>query len=157
VLGIAQTTQPAPPTGMDNERVDREMQRLLRAGGPPPGRPLQPVRDEPTVDKTSGPGAVAPGAPTTSVMREGSLIVDRMGRITRTADGQHLEFTFESDGKSMRDAPVLLLPNLKLMAVEDELSRTSRDLRFRITGIVTEYRGRDYVLLEKVVIDPQSS
>lgn len=54
----------------------------------------------------------------------------------------------------MKDPPVLILPNLKLMAMENAVSSANRDLRFRVTGMVTEYRGRNYVLLEKVVVVP---
>jgi hypothetical protein len=43
------------------------------------------------------------------------------------------------------------------MAIENELTRTSRDLKFKISGVVTEYRGRNYILLDKVVIVPESS
>ncbi|MGH7214409.1 MAG: hypothetical protein ACREIT_06570, partial [Tepidisphaeraceae bacterium] len=89
-----------------------------------------------------------------AVMREGTFLVDRTGRLTRSADGQQMEFTFDADGKSLRDPPVIILPNLKLMAMEDAVSGSSRDLRFRITGVVTEYRGRNYVMLEKVVVVP---
>ena len=91
-----------------------------------------------------------------SVMRQGSFVVDRTGRLTRSGDGQQYEFTFDADGKSMKDPPVVILPNLKLMAMENAVSGSNRDLRFRITGMVTEYRGRNYVLLEKVVVVPES-
>jgi hypothetical protein len=30
-------------------------------------------------------------------------------------------------------------------------------LHFRITGMVTEYKGRNYVLLDKVVVVPDST
>ena len=150
-------TQPATqPDGTSADRADREMDRLLRPGASAP-KPLQPVPDVPTTDKSSGPAAVAPGAPTVNVLREGTLIVDRVGHLTRSADGQQMEFTFDSDGKAMKDPPLILLPNLKLMAIENELSRSSRDLKFKISGVVTEYRGRNYILLDKVVIVPEAN
>jgi hypothetical protein len=40
------------------------------------------------------------------------------------------------------------------LALENAVSGASRDLRFRITGMVTEYHGRNYVLLEKVTVVP---
>ncbi len=88
------------------------------------------------------------------MLREGSYLVDRVGRLNRTSDGSQAEFTFDSDGKTMKDPPVLILPNLKLMAMENAVTSANRDLRFRVTGMVTEYRGRNYVLLEKVVVVP---
>ncbi|MCC7351154.1 MAG: hypothetical protein IT446_11345 [Phycisphaerales bacterium] len=151
------STQPSTQPGeTGSQRADREMDRLLRPGNSAP-KPLQPAPDAPTTDKTSGPAAVAPGAPSVNVLREGTLVVDRVGHLTRSADGQQMEFTFDSDGKAMKDPPLILLPNLKLMAIENELTRTSRDLKFKISGVVTEYRGRNYILLDKVVIVPESS
>jgi len=135
--------------------ADQMLSNMLR---PPtdPGKPLPNPSDPPAIDKTSGRGAVAPGAPTTTVMREGSYLVDRTGRMTRSADGQQQEFTFDSDGKAMKDPPIIILPNLKLMAMETAVKGSTRDLRFRITGMVTEYGGRNYVLLEKVVVVPDA-
>ena len=60
--------------------------------------------------------------------------------------------TFEADGKALKDPPVVVLPNLKLQLMEDQIKQTNRDLKFRVTGMVTEYRGRNYVLLDKVVV-----
>ncbi|MGC3945402.1 MAG: hypothetical protein QM762_12960 [Chryseolinea sp.] len=96
--------------------------------------------------------ATAPNAPKLNVLREGSYIVDRIGRLSKTSDPQQWEFAFESDGQALKDPPVVVLPNLKLMMMEDQLKETRRDLKFRVTGMVTEYRGRNYVLLEKVVV-----
>lgn len=134
---------------------DQMLDRMLRPSSE--GQTLRPTDDAPRTDRTSGSGAVAPGAPQISVMREGSYIVDRLGRLTPTADGQQMEFTFESDGKTMQDPPLVILPNLKLMAMERAAELATRDLRFRITGMVTEYKGRNYILLDKVVVVPETN
>ena len=47
---------------------------------------------------------------------------------------------------------MLLLPNLKLMLMQDQRNNASRDVKFRVTGMVTEYMGRNYLLLDKVVV-----
>jgi hypothetical protein len=52
----------------------------------------------------------------------------------------------------MQDPPVVVLPNLNLMKMESVTGGMSRDLRFRITGEVTEYRGRNYILLRKWIV-----
>jgi hypothetical protein len=44
------------------------------------------------------------------------------------------------------------LPNLKLMIMEDVARGNTREPRFRVSGVVTEYRGRNYLLLEKVYV-----
>lgn len=133
--------------------ADELIGEMLKPPPPASGRPLPTPDEPPAVDRTSGRGAVHPDAPPVTVMREGTFLVDRIGRLTRGEDGQ-AEFAFESDGRALQDPPVVILPNLKLMAMEDAARAASRDLRFRITGVVTEYRGRNYVLLEKVVVAP---
>ncbi len=153
------TPATAPTTAPSTQPSDRSLtaeqmfSKMLRPN-PSAARPLQPASDAPAVDKSSGVGAVAPGAPTLNVLREGTYLVDRVGRLNRSSDGTQAEFTFDSDGKTLKDPPVLILPNLKLMTMENAVSSANRDLRFRITGMVTEYRGRNYVLLEKVVVVP---
>jgi hypothetical protein len=129
------------------------LEQMLRDGSKSPKR-LAPLADPAQADKSTGAAAVAPGAEQMNVMREGTFILDRTGRLTKTADGSQCEFNFDSDGRSMRDPPIVVLPNLKLKAMEDAVNGSNRDLRFRVTGVVTEYRGRNYVLLEKVVVVP---
>jgi hypothetical protein len=158
----AQTTRPAGastgattrPAGKSAEEM---LNQLLKPTGDARSNAQQQQQGTPNVksgaiDVTSGTAAVAPGAPTVTVMREGTDIVNRVGRLTRSSDGQSLEFTFESDGRTMQDPPVVILPNLNLMKMESATAGMSRDLRFRITGEVTEYRGRNYILLRKWII-----
>lgn len=140
-------TQPSKPVP-----ADQMLSKMLKPA-PESGQPLS-TNQPPQPDVTTGRGAVAPNAPTLTVMREGTYLVDRTGRLSRSADGQQQEFVFDSDGKTLKDPPIVILPNLKLMAMETAVKGSSRDLRFRITGMVTEYGGRNYVLLEKVVVVP---
>ncbi len=138
----AQTTQPS---------AQQAANQLLSSSST--DKPL-PAAVGSRIDATSGSAAVAPAAPVVTVLREGSFIVNRVGRLTRSADGQQMEFTFDADGKTMKDPPLMVLPNLKLMAMENAVTGSSRDLRFRISGTVTEYKGRNYILLDKVVVVP---
>lgn len=157
----------APATQQD---AQQEMNDLLAGGNPGanpvPGAPLAAAPGGQTdsstpgaaaplpIDATSGSGAVAPGAPPVQVLREGSFIVNRIGRLSHTNDGSQMQFTFDSDGRTMKDPPLLVLPNLKLMQMESALDNSNRDLRFRVSGMVTEYKGRNYVLLDKFVVVP---
>ena len=75
----------------------------------------------------------------------------------KTPDGQQWEVTFEADGRTMKDPPMLILPNLKLSAMEQAVNASNRDVRFRLTGMVTEYKGRNYILLEKVLAIPEQT
>ena len=143
------TTEPADSA--QALTAEQMLSNLLRPA-PSASRPLQTVTGPAAVDKTSGKGSVAPGAPTVIVLREGSYIVDRIGRVNRTPDGSQAEFIFEADGKVLKDPPMIILPNLKLVSMEAAVGIANRDLRFRVTGMVTEYHGRNYLLLEKVVV-----
>jgi hypothetical protein len=146
---LAQTTQPTTASQPSAQQVASQLLSSV-----PTDKPLSAAPAGSHTDATSGSAAVAPAAPVVTVLREGSFIVNRVGRLTRSADGQQMEFTFDSDGKTMKDPPLVVLPNLKLMAMENAVTGSSRDLRFRISGTVTEYKGRNYILLDKVVVVP---
>jgi hypothetical protein len=80
--------------------------------------------------------------------------VNKLGRLTKSVDGSGSEFTFIADAGALQDPPMKVLPNLKLGVMEDSIETANKDLVFRVTGMVTEYRGRNYILLEKVVVVP---
>ena len=149
-----QREAPARPGGQRSaDDVLGEMLKPRRTGG---DRELTPT-EAPATDKSSGAGSVAPRAPVLTVLREGTPIVNRLGRLTLGADGRPAEFTFESDGGALRDPPLIVLPNLKLMIMEDAARGATREPRFRVSGVVTEYRGRNYLLLEKVSVPSQAT
>ena len=144
-----------PATTAPAQSADEVLGQMLRPRRQGAQRELT-YNEPPAADRTSGDGAVKPNAPQVTVMREGTPIVNRVGRLTlpgagRSTSGQ-AEFTFDADGQALRDPPLIILPNLKLMAMEDAVRGASRDLRFRVSGVVTEYRGRNHVLLEKVTV-----
>ncbi len=142
-----QTTRPAA----GGQSADDVLNRLLQPSRPA-ALPLEPLPDLPKRDVGTA-KTVAPAGEQLNLIREGTYLVDRVGRLNRTAENMH-ELTLEADGKGMKDPPLLILPNLKLMTMEKYIQNTSRDLRFRVTGLVTEYNGRNYILLDKVVVVP---
>jgi hypothetical protein len=152
---MAQTTQPSSqqPTTRPLP-ADQLLNQMLKPSNSA-AKPLQSEPSIPPVDTSTGAAAVAPGAQQINVIREGTFLVDRTGRLTKSADGQNWEFTFEADSRAMQDPPVIILPNLKLMAMEQAVQSSNRDVRFRVTGMVTEYSGRNYLLMERVVVIPE--
>jgi hypothetical protein len=150
------STSPATTKSAKDQSAEEMLSQMLKAPQQAGKRPLAPL---PTTvgsrtDKKSGPGAVAPSAPVVTVLREGTFLVDRIGRLSRTADGSQAEFVFESDGTAMQDPPLVIMPNLKLQQMEDTLTTAIKDPRFRVSGTLSEYRGRNYILLDKVVVVP---
>jgi len=154
-LSFGQTTRPTtqPSTDASPRSLSADQVGQMLKPDANSGKSLQPLPERPTQDK-SATNSVKPNAPAMNVLREGTFVIDRVCRFTKTADGNQFELTFESDGKALRDPPMIILPNLKLMLMENAAATNSRDLKFRVTGVVTEYRGRNYILLEKVVIPP---
>ena len=151
----AQTTRPAAttqPSGNDTMSMDQRLSQMLQQGSGDEAKALPASSEGPATDVKSGKGAVAPSAPSQNLLREGTYLFDRVGRMVKTGDGRQ-QFVFDSDGKAMKDPPMLLLPNLKLMQMEDAVNSVNADRKFRISGTVTEYRGRNYILVDKLLVE----
>ena len=134
-------SQPASPKDVINGMLKPGAERR---------KALQPIQGAPLKDKTTS-NPIAPGARPQMLRREGSFVVDRTGRVTKSADGTGFEFNFEADANAMQDPPMIIMPNLSLMMMQDQIRLSGTDARFRVTGMVTEYMGRNYLLLQKVV------
>jgi hypothetical protein len=150
---------PAQPTRtMSAEDVLGNMLRpAAPTGGAGSAQPLAAATDGTGMNAATGVGAVAPGAPQMQLLREGTFIVDRVGRLTKSPDGSRSEFTFETDGRAMEDPPLILMPCVKTSTMEDSVKLTNQDLKFRVTGLTTEYRGRNYLLPDRVVVIPDAA
>ncbi|MBV8780896.1 MAG: hypothetical protein JO353_05805 [Phycisphaerae bacterium] len=149
-MAAAQSPATAPSNSPDASASDM-LDRMLKPAGQAPA-PLQPITYPAQTNQATA--AVAPGATTQPTVREGTFVVDRTGRLSKSADGQQVIFTFDSDGRAMQDPPLIILPNLKLEVMEQAVAGSNRDLRFRVTGMLTEYRNHNYLLLDKVVVIP---
>ena len=162
VLGTV--AAPAATTTTRSDPADAVLDRLLDqprpatdpATSPASDRTLSPGGFAGATDASSGNGAdaIAPDTAPQKLVREGTYVVDRVGFARRGTDGQGVEFVFASDGTtatSAGDPPMVLVPNLNLMALESAAA-SEPDRRFRVTGRVTEYRGRNHLLLDKVVV-----
>lgn len=127
---------------------------------PPRDRDLPPSatsRDIPALpqpEPAARPAAPAPATPAGAapavLVREGKRIVEQDGRVVRAGD--QTSFVFDSG-----DTPVLVLPNLKLALMEDLADFGRRPVRFRISGVMTEYHGRNYLFMTKMVVIPKFS
>jgi hypothetical protein len=115
---------------------------------------LLPRQERRATDRSSGRAAIDPSAPPLTLVRDGTRLVDRTGRLNTKADGSQAVLTFDTDNKTMRDAPMIVLPNLKLANMEGQRNGMAKDVKFRCSGTVTEYGGRNYILLDKAVACP---
>lgn len=120
-------------------------------------RPLLPEVKSSLKDATSGKGAVAPEAPEMPLLREGTFIVDRTGRLVKSSKtpGTY-EFAFDTDGRVLKDPPLVLLPNSRLEAMENQITAWDKPVRFQVTGVVTTYKGRNGLLVERATVLPDA-
>ena len=133
-------------------KANRPPTWALSADKPAPNAP--PDAQAARQDRSTGSAAVAPRAPVLTVLPEQSQIFDRVCRLITSPDGMHEELSFDADGATMDDPPIIVLPNLKL--VDLEKAAGDHNTRVRVTGILTEYRGRNFILLQKVVVMAES-
>jgi len=89
---------------------------------------------------------------TESKWKDGFMVIDRIGRVIYNQETQRYLLTFEADGKSLAEPPVTLHPCRLLEDIGKIASQSVRQIKFRVSGQITKYRGRDYLLLRKALI-----
>ncbi len=81
-------------------------------------------------------------------LREGMKFVDRVGALKET--GGRIAFYPDGEKQSLQ-----LLENLALERVSRDLDQPNR--KWSVSGIVTEYRGANYLLLHRAVLKARVS
>ena len=80
------------------------------------------------------------------------MIVDRIGRLVYDPEEQMWLFNFESDATHLTEAPIALLPCQLLEVMEKATHQSAQRIKYRISGRVTKYQNRNYLLLRKVLL-----
>lgn len=146
---VAAPPAPAPaaaPARPGEESAEEMLRQMLQPQGET-AEPLRPSDKVPTgADEAAQEPPTATGRP---LVREGTPLLDRVGRLTPSADGKSFQVAFESDGRGLTEPPMILLPNRQLMQLENRLRTSYRDLKISVSGEVTEYRGKNYLLLSR--------
>ena len=126
---------------------EQVLQELLKDPSPQPvTRPAQ-GSDEVTIPSVQ---PVDPKAKAPLIIREGDWVINRLGRFHSDPKGSPL-FVYEADGSALTEPPLILLPCRKLELME-QLAKQRPDAKFLITGEITAYHGRGYLLLRKVIL-----
>lgn len=125
--------------------------------------------DKPAATPTT-PGAVpAPAAPTANaaparvrtveagkskIVREGTFIVSRKGRLVRATSGDWT-FAFDSDTQQQagNDPTMNILPCEKLMAMERVAEKHGEAVSYTVTGQVFVYHGRNFLMPTNYVVN----
>ncbi len=85
------------------------------------------------------------GPPARTCLREGTQVVDQWGYFKPT--GERWLFLAEQDG-----AQWIGLENRNLERVVRAVTGNPRRLRWRVTGILTEYHGSNFLLIERAIL-----
>lgn len=127
----------ADPTGMINKLEGAARERDA-------ARPVLAVPD-PGAAPAHVAGPTIPTVPPEKLLREGSMITSRRGRMIRQPDGDWA-LTFDADAAGKSEPALLLLPCMNLQAMERVAERGGEAATMSVSGIVTTYKSRNYLL-----------
>ncbi|MBK8266829.1 MAG: hypothetical protein IPK83_00345 [Planctomycetes bacterium] len=152
------TTQPAsksndpePVREPSAKEILRELQEASRKDAKAVVRPgIEGVRPKQIEQPIGNPIEPVQG----KLLPDGSRLVDRPGRLAKEGDG--FVFSFESRGQGAPDRPIRLLPNRLLEDMEMYSENATKSIVFIISGEITEYRGVNYLLLQKLLVRPDT-
>ena len=138
------TSRPADP----EVSADAVIRALLES------RTKTPVLPRPQTAPASQPASVAPASIIRPLpMPPGAMIRSRLGRIVKDKASRWWTFHFESERTILYEAPMRILPNRQLEAMENILDSSARPgVRFLVSGEVTQYRGKRYLLIRKKLV-----
>lgn len=90
--------------------------------------------------------------PDDNLRRDGDYMTNVSGRITQEGDWWY--FKFLSDSATLEKAPIRLLPNQQLERIVREQKATSEQILFVVSGEMTLFDNRNYLLLRKALRRP---
>jgi len=98
--------------------------------------------------------AIAESSAPRELLREGMMIVSRRGRLVRGWNGGW-DFAFDNgpDARDRADAPLAVMPCMILQAMESLIQAHGDDVVFTISGEVTVYENRNYLLPTVFVVE----
>ncbi len=116
----------------DDDSVQAIVRQLERAVGP-------------VARSTATDVAPAPATHSTKLLREGTVLLDRRGRLRRDEGGAWM-FVFDVDASGLADPPMILLPCLLLERMEQYARIVGIAPPLLVSGHVHVYGGRNYLL-----------
>lgn len=135
--------EPVSPAQPDPEEIIQRLQ-----GDRLPNVPIPPARDEQGSEEYFEP--VSPSEELEPLLPEGAYLVDRAGRLVKRENWW--TFVHEDQGRVVRSRPLRVLPSQLLETMEYASAEGTGDIVFLVSGEITEFHGRNYLLLRKVLI-----
>jgi hypothetical protein len=81
-------------------------------------------------------------------LEKDSILADRTAFLSKQDDGQ-IVFVLDAFGRNVRPVSLRLLPCEVLELTELRQSAVPEPVRFKIAGILTKYKGKNYLLPQK--------
>lgn len=101
--------------------------------------------DEPRVVRAEGSGTSTARPRPARLIREGAFLADRQGWV-RPVGAMRWAMVFDKAEDGTVDAPMALLPSLKLMEMRRIVEARPETVTFRVSGRVFVFKGRNYLL-----------
>ncbi|MFZ2146188.1 MAG: hypothetical protein WAV28_03125 [Sedimentisphaerales bacterium] len=133
--------QPAISEPNDVLAIPQEIIERLKAG-----RIVRPERLDQTPEAEEGVGDSALAKK--EELEQDSILADRTAFLSKREDGSFV-FVLDAFGRNVRPVSLRLLPCEVLELAEQKQSAEPEPVRFKIAGIVTKYKGENYLLLQK--------
>lgn len=114
-----------------------------------PGKPVLIERKDNRPQEETPSVAPKPDQPLIETDRP-ELVVDRLVTVDRAGEGRWLEVNFVGDN-TLREPPLKLLPCKLLHRAEAIADQPLQTVTLRVSGKITKYKGRRYLLLRKVI------
>ncbi len=118
------------------EKLKIETAEPARSSDTDTGREAESVVQQPPIKKAG------------QVFQQDSVLADRTALLVRQDDGG-LVFILDAFGRNTAEVPLRLLPCEALELTEQRQSAELEPVRFKIAGIMTKYKGDNYLLLQK--------
>lgn len=143
------TTRPAPGSAKAAPRKKGPSSADILKGlmQDRPGSPVIAPVARPAAVSAAGPEAAPTAGREIQPLAKGKLVVNRIIRVLATGDGDWKEARFEADN-TLREPPIRLLPCRLFEWAEGFAGGTKK---LRVSGVVTQYKRRRYLLLRKVL------
>jgi hypothetical protein len=84
----------------------------------------------------------------TAGLEEDRMFSDRSGFILKEANGSYV-FKPDALGRNLQRISFAVLPNAALQQAMDEQTHDPDRVRFKVTGILTTYDSKNYILLQR--------
>lgn len=143
---------PEPRREPSYAEILKELQKETRSQPRVITPPIRPGGQRRSIAPPSRGSADGGPAGHAKLLPDGSRLVDRPGRLTR--EGDYFTFSFEDRGQGAPPIPIRLLPNRLLEDMEIISAGGTKLLVFVVSGEVTEYRGVNYLLIQKLLVRP---